>query len=300
MAALEHVNVAAIGDELITLYIHLRGPIRRVSETGGAGGIEPGLYWPDVRASLKRLKALLPDDPDLADCDIHVRSNLESLSRLVSELWEHHNFANMPVQALPGEPVFAASEWAHWDYEIPDRDKDCVKHYLGKFPRALRPRDVPQDDGCDHRDKSESSSVDELKYIHSLPVNQSSTWPTTSAAHSTDLHPVSDCDRQNDSRLLLMPEWYPDRNEVIYNGQVVRTVAKNASRIRPILDALQKANWSKIDCPFTDNPSARTDAISDFNRSSLLVKLRGDGTGIRIEWYLEPPVEPPELPVEHP
>jgi hypothetical protein len=175
MAGLEPVDIAAIRDELVGLLLQAGGPIRSISDTGEPDEIIPGLYWPHIRESLKRLKAILPEDPDLADCDILMRSELRRVSSFVIGLWEDNHFDDMPVKAQPGEPESEAPEWAHWPFELGQRTVQVIRYHLRNFPEPDRSSTDSPGTGSDAISQLGSDQPDESQ----MPATQTITREVT-------------------------------------------------------------------------------------------------------------------------
>lgn len=79
------------------------------------------------------------------------------------------------------------------------------------------------------------------------------------------------------------PKWNAKRGELSFKGSVLITLAARATRMRPILDAFEKAGWEgQVDNPLANHPDdqALGHAVQDLNNRLDLVgglKFRRDG-----------------------
>jgi hypothetical protein len=139
MAELEHVDIAAIQNELRDFFC-AAGPYRPVEVIKAPDGsvtetlaLVPGIYWSMVRTSLKRLRQLLPRDPDVCDADWRLRGILCQLKRYADEVWSTYSFDDMPIEGPPGEPVDMAPEWGQWALELSCSDLQQARRFDGKL-----------------------------------------------------------------------------------------------------------------------------------------------------------------------
>lgn len=82
-------------------------------------------YWQQVRQHVKRLRALMPADVDLADCGPWIRGQLETLQQILEDLWSTHH-----LDDVERERSFALAE----------NEQSLIDWILAKFPPADDPR----------------------------------------------------------------------------------------------------------------------------------------------------------------
>jgi hypothetical protein len=95
---------------------------------------------------------------------------------------------------------------------------------------------------------------------------------------------------QGEKSLTGLPNWNADTGELSIDGENVRTVARRAKSIRPILDAFQREGWPRrIDdpLPYKDWYATRIQEACDSLRKDLSsIDFRPDGSGKGVTWHL--------------
>lgn len=85
------------------------------------------------------------------------------------------------------------------------------------------------------------------------------------------------------------PKWYPDRNELWFQGECVRSVNGRtiATNLHPILDVFEEEGWpSRIDDPLPNGPDSERlrSTVYTLNRGLQSILFRADGAGEGIRW----------------
>jgi hypothetical protein len=111
----------------------------------------------------------------------------------------------------------------------------------------------------------------------------------TDATYRRLLKKIQEQDRR--PKTVKHPAWHSSRGELIFDGQVVRTVrgASVATSIRAILDSFQRQGWpDRIDSPrlYANDKQRLRETIATLNRRLSGIRFLSDGSGEGVRWVV--------------